>query len=49
MMVYKFQFNVFQWKTQTVQFTQIYIKHILFFTWYTYDKHDNDDSIGSFE
>ena len=34
--------NVFQGKTQTVPFTNIY-KHILFFTWYTYDNHDNDD------
>ena len=34
--------NVFQWKTQNVQFRNI-CKHILLFTYYTYDKRDNED------
>ena len=33
---------VFQRNTQTVQFTNIY-KHILFFTWLTYDHCDSED------
>ena len=34
--------NVFQGKTQNVQFTNI-SKNILFFTWYIYDNHDNEE------